>query len=362
MEYYMNGLEIDKMKSDNQKKLYIEVLRILAILMVLYVHSGTRAAHYYVVESSGISYYVSIILACVTKTCNMLFFMISGALLLHKEESLRTIFVHRVLRMVLIILIFGLLQYYLNYKANPAIGFSMDVYFKIVYSTNIIEQYWFLHAYLAFLLLLPFIRFIARSMKKEHFLYLGGLFLLVEGILPMIERIWDNQRIALDISLFAVEILLPLMGFYLTKVYDFEGLEKRKKVRDLAAVNIMGVAALFLCVRETKILLETTNTLVVYNGLLFIMAITIFFDIRYIFTRFKVPDILSKIIVFMGGGVFGVYLMEMELRTDFAFIYDAIQPRTNWLVATVIWLSVCVLVGSTVTGIVKKIPIVGKLF
>ena len=350
------------MKANNQKKLYIEVLRILAILMVLYVHSGTRAQHHFMVESSGISYYICIILLCITRTCNMLFFMISGTLLLHKEESIRTILVHRVLRMVLIIMIFGLIQYYFNYRENPIIGFSMDVYFKIVYSSRIIEQYWFLHAYLAFLLLLPFMRFIARSMKKEHFLYLSGLYLLIEGILPIIERVWDNQRIAIDISLNAIEIFFPLIGYYLTKVYDFEGLEKKKKVKDLAVINIFGAVALFLCVRETKLILETQDILMVYNGLLFVMAITIFMDIRYIFTRFKVPDILSKIIVFIGGGVFGVYLMEVELRNDFAFIYDTIQPRTNWLLATVVWLGVCVLVGSTVTGIVKKIPIIGKLF
>lgn len=329
----------------DSKKIYIEVMRIVAIFMVLYVHSGIRAAQHYEIAGSGMSYYLSVTLRCLTQSCNMIFFMISGALLLKKEESIQYVFTHRVLKTVAIIMIFDLLQYYANYRENPAIGFSADVYFKLAYSSDVIVQYWYLHAYLAFLLMLPLLRLIVKNIKREHYWYLGGLYVFLEGILPVIERLWENGRIAVELPVFEANILCPLFGYYLVNIYDLEE-SRNVRMRKLAAMNVLGIAALLISVREAIILLKNHQELIVYEGFLFIMAAVLFLDVRCIFTRFSVPKIVGKIIVFIGGGVLGVYLLEPQLREGFAFIYDAIEPSTNWLIATFIWLSACVLAGS----------------
>lgn len=67
-----------------KKKYHLEVIRILAILMVMYNHS---AAFMSFSNQSGVEYAISFLFSMVCKGAVPLFFMVSGALLLGKNES-----------------------------------------------------------------------------------------------------------------------------------------------------------------------------------------------------------------------------------------------------------------------------------
>ena len=66
-----------------KKKYYLEVIRILAILMVMYNHS---AAFMSFSNQSGVEYAISFLFSMVCKGAVPLFFMVSGALLLEKMK------------------------------------------------------------------------------------------------------------------------------------------------------------------------------------------------------------------------------------------------------------------------------------
>lgn len=66
-----------------KKKYYLEVIRILAILMVMYNHS---AAFMSFSNQSGVEYAISFLFSMVCKGAVPLFFMVSGALLLGKMK------------------------------------------------------------------------------------------------------------------------------------------------------------------------------------------------------------------------------------------------------------------------------------
>ena len=91
-----------------KKKYYLEVIRILAILMVMYNHS---AAFMSFSNQSGVEYAISFLFSMVCKGAVPLFFMVSGALLLGKNESGKDLFQKRILRMILVIVIFSFLYY-----------------------------------------------------------------------------------------------------------------------------------------------------------------------------------------------------------------------------------------------------------
>lgn len=69
-----------------EKKIYIECLRVLAAFFVLYNHN--YAFNYYKEIEGTILYWFALFMACFCKFSVSMFFMISGSLLLGKVEGL----------------------------------------------------------------------------------------------------------------------------------------------------------------------------------------------------------------------------------------------------------------------------------
>ena len=86
------------------KKTYIECLRIIAIILVIYNHTRELGFTLYQYTSDACSYYLSVLMIPVCKTAVPIFLMISGATLLGKEEDYRYLFSRRIVRDVGIIL------------------------------------------------------------------------------------------------------------------------------------------------------------------------------------------------------------------------------------------------------------------
>lgn len=350
-----------------EKKIYLEIIRILAIFFVIYVHTGTDAAEHYQTAGNLFSYGLSLVLYCIAQISVPLFFLISGAVLLHKEESLQTVLLHRAARILIIILLFGFIQYLYFYYLNPEIGFSIPVFFKLVYSTTVITQYWYLYTYFTLMLILPFVRMLARSMENAHFWYLFGLFFLLEGILPVVEYLWGNSRIVLSVPLFANSLLYPLLGYYLAQRSG--KLFYQGKV--LLLTNLMGLFALL------------TNTVVAYmahrqrgaaeslEGMTAMLALVVFINIRALChyasssTRpvfhGSLAKIFCKAVCFIGSGVFGVYLLEPPLRDSFRFIYVATEPYISWFPAVILWICPAILFGAVLFWLLKKLPVLRKI-
>lgn len=100
-------------KKSISRKSYYDFLRIFAIFFVIYNHS--LGAHLYLNYTSiGIEEFLHICLSVFDKIAVPLFFMISGALLLGKTESIITVLVKRASRVVLVLIFFTLLTMYMN--------------------------------------------------------------------------------------------------------------------------------------------------------------------------------------------------------------------------------------------------------
>lgn len=338
------------------KKLYIEVLRIIGIFFVLYAHTDTNAVHHYLFESNTASYWIAVALQQFMYLNTAIFFMISGILLLNKEEPLKTVITKRVLKFLAIIIIFDFLQYCYNFCNNPAIGFDIFIILKRMYATTMITQYWYLYTYLAFLLMLPFMRILVKNMSNTLGIYLLAGYAVIQGILPLLEILWKNDRLALNVPLYVNVIILPILGYFLEhRFFDLYIKNSSRKLTNIIIVNVCFIAAWGLNIWYTY--KRMLDGLYFYNadGLTFIMLIGLYIDVRLICEKFqeirerKGKEKLSFIGValrFIGSGAFVVYLFEPELREGFQFIYDKLYLKISWLLATVLWLGACIIVGS----------------
>lgn len=351
-----------------QKKIYLEAIRIFAIFFVVYVHTGIEAAEHYTIAGSTFSYILSLVLYAIAQISVPLFFMVTGAVLLHKEESLRHVLLYRALRILLIILIFGFVEYaYFNYL-NPGVAFSIPIYLWTVYSTTVITQYWYIYAYFALMLILPFIRMMARSMKNSHFWYLFTLFFVLDGILPIVEYLWGNNRIAVSIPLLADSVFYLLMGYYI--VHRSEEFFYRK--RTLLVTNIMGIMALLTNTVVALMAHRQRGAGETLGGMTAMLAVVTFINFRAVFNAMskssagifhgRFAKLVCTLILFMGSGSFGVYLLEPPLRDTFKPVYIALEPYISWFPAAIVWILVAMVCGSVVFFILRKIPLLKKLF
>lgn len=146
------------LKTVQNRNVSFDVLRILAIIMVLYNHRYTFIVSD-TFDNISIKYIIGAILSITCKCGPPIFFMVSGALLLRKEEKFTYILVHRVLRIIIVMILCTFLMMY-TYKRTD---------FLRIFST---ELNWYLYAYAAYLLMLPFIRKITlHATEKEINLY-----------------------------------------------------------------------------------------------------------------------------------------------------------------------------------------------
>ncbi len=168
----------DMIKSKH--KVYLDLLRILAIYLVLFSHTGLIGNKLYTTASNKALQILYAMFDCFRTINNPLLFMISGALLLGKNENLDVIWRKRVLRFMVCLLLFSYVQAIWNYYCSPNVDeFNPWNIFKKLLSGPIRSQYWYLYSYISFLVMLPFLRNIAQQMNDVQFKYLLALTLIV---------------------------------------------------------------------------------------------------------------------------------------------------------------------------------------
>lgn len=128
----------------SERNISFDLIRILAIFLVMYNHRETYIFYHHV-PHMGLRYILSMCGAAFCKCGPPLFFMVSGALILHKKESFRRIFQHRILRILIVMVILSILIVTLIPDS--------DSFLKTFFS----GLNWYLYAYIGYLLMLPFL-------------------------------------------------------------------------------------------------------------------------------------------------------------------------------------------------------------
>lgn len=211
------------------KKAYIEALRILAIFLVLFQH--VPAFDYYLNEPDLFHEILFIFFDLIAKINVPLFLMISGSLLLTKEERYIMIFRKRMIKIIIAILVFN----FFVYMAEHDFVVDLTAYIIGVFENGIDRSYWYLYSYLGFLLMLPLLHRICRNMKASDFwiiLFIHFVFSTIEPLMQFFVQTFLGQDFeftwAFRIPFSTVkEIFYPLMGFYIDRILCVQKLQKK---------------------------------------------------------------------------------------------------------------------------------------
>lgn len=225
------------------RKIHLDLLRIIAIFFVIYNHTNEKGYYLFSITENPLTYPFYMFLSVLCSIAIPIFFMISGALLLGKEESFKTLLSKRILRILAVIIIFSFVQY-LYQVIWLEREFDLLQFFKQIASSPIIIPYWYLYSYLVYLLLLPFLRRLVRAMKDKDYLYFMLLFLFFGGLKPLIQfflGIGDNPYLSIPFQ--DTIIFYPLMGYYFENKFSEKCLTS-KMLGISALLSILCVALL----------------------------------------------------------------------------------------------------------------------
>ena len=346
------------------KAVHFEVLRIIAIFFVVFQHTGEYGAQlYYSLEPTSISYWLSMFTYMFGKIAVPIFFMISGALLLKKDEPLSVILKKRVLRIFLVLLIVSVGYYLIDNKENLSFALIPD-FFKLFFTKGVQKNLWYLYSYIAALLMLPFLRILVKKLKDEHYKYLIVINILLTSVASIFSAFWLKKDIHPDLEIqFATfwNIFYMLMGYYLEYVVPKKNYTNKNAVKFL----FLGIAVTGLCVLISHFYFSkngyTDKNLIFSKKFMTLPALALYFFVKTLCQN-KVPsERLSKFILFLGSNVFGIYLADSLLRRVFISLLDILPPVIGDLPACYLYVFVCVVTGFIVIGLLRLIPFVRKL-
>lgn len=286
----------------------------------MFTHSATSGFSLYIPQQDSSWFPLYLAVPFWVKTAVPIFFMISGALLLGKEESISTIFRKRIWRFVQVIAVFSLINFIFLY-ALPEHHFSVRRFLTITYTSTMATAYYFLYIYVAFLLMLPIWRVLVRNLTNQLYLYLIGLNLVFVGCIPVISFLIFKGSAEMNGFLNPVLAISEptfyfLIGYWIENVLPASWITKKNLIRlGIAALIGTAIAASMTWYRGALAggITEQISERF-YDSFLFLNTAFVFCLTRYWFSRHTISPAWEKRWIFLGNMAFGVMLFEEITR------------------------------------------------
>ena len=343
----------------NNKKIHIECLRILAIFFVIFNHTGTTGFQYYTTLNFSMKYILCSSLSVLCTVAVPLFFMISGALLLKKDESFKKI-LKRITRIFFVLVLTSLFYYIISVDNFNQI--NIIDFISIVYTDTMTTPLWYLYAYLAFLFTLPFLRILAKNMKDNDFKYLiilSLLFSIGRSVIASLTGYWLNNTFS--ILFIESTIYYPLIGYYIEHRLDI----KKFKKLDMILILILLLTNIFVASSFNYFqILRSNNSLnqTFLSSFNSINAIIVYILIKLILNKIEMPIFLKKIVNLVGGCTFGIYLIEEFFRAKLYWrFYNFINILFGNMITSILSVICCIFVGTLFIFLLKKLPVIKKI-
>ena len=185
------------------RKIYLDVIRILAMLLVIYNHVAGRDMRLF----SGVGGAAAQFLLYVSKSAIPLFLMVSGAAMLDREEPYQKFF-KRIGRIAAVLLLISLFYYGAGCIENHA-PFKPLEFLDMLYHYQASNSLWYLYAYIGLLVMLPLLQRMTASFGRNEYLYFAFWTLLFNGLMPILQHF---SALFIPDSSFVLPVFTGLIG------------------------------------------------------------------------------------------------------------------------------------------------------
>lgn len=366
--------------SPSARKLHIDILRLVAICGVVYMHIN-NISFPPINTANGYWFYLAINM-CI-RVAIPIFFMITGAVLLHRQEDCNTVITKRICHFLVILAACILIQLLIStWSLHPEHYFQTLAgvthnYLKINDFPIAMGAHWYLFAYLAILIMLPITRTAAQGMSNKTHLYFISAYILTVFILPVGLHLAGypfHHPIHNHLPFYeTVPYWLPNGGmnwiFYTIVGYYLEHRIKHEKITPklllfLTALSIICIAMACGMMEHVRIRqgLPKIENFFFATKFTIIPAITLYLVAKYIFTHVKLSAGISNTITKLGRAVIIVFLFENLIRKFTVPIYRELNSElagygyASIYIASIIWLILVVSIGLLIGLTLQYIP------
>lgn len=344
-------------KNSVSRKTYLDVLRILAIFLVYYNHTFGFEFFLTCEAPMGLGCWLAVLIAVLTIMDIPLFWLISGALMLGKEESYRQTLGKRVWRYVVLLLCASVAAYLMKFHDTA----SVPDFFLRLTQVEIHNSYWFLYSYLGYLLALPFLRKIAKTLNGRDVIFLLALRLMAVTVAPTAQFLLKPANIEilpqqLQLPFAMLDFLfLPLVGDYLANKLPMERIGKKQIGICFGMIVAGSLFSGAITCMEGAASGFSQNYLGLWN---YASAISLFVIARWFFGKHPVSEKWNRFLAAVSSTVIGIYLMEPVFTVFFHGWFFRNVPWTFCTItcASVVWCILCLVMGYMLTMVLRKIP------
>ncbi|WP_417698524.1 acyltransferase, partial [Psychromonas sp.] len=169
---------------ENIKVVWVDYLRVIAIGMVVFLHSASPLLYKF--NQLPLDYWlIANVYDSMVRVCVPLFFMVSGFLLLQKQEPLGFYFSKRFKKLLVPIIFWSL--FFILWKNIVENGELPK--FEQFYSLLLKPSYyhlWFLYALIGIYLFVPILRIVTNSTDNKLLVYYCLIWFLAVSVIPFI--------------------------------------------------------------------------------------------------------------------------------------------------------------------------------
>lgn len=356
--------------------LHIEAIRILAIFFVIFNHTAERGFFLFAMyPNTDIQYWIYMGISVFCKFSVPMFLMISGALLVDKDESIKRVWSQRIFRIFLALLLFSFISYLqTSYQTDKKI--DVGEFLKGLYGSDWNFSYWYLYLYIAFLIALPFLRVLCRNLQRVHYYYMIGIALVINGLLPIVQYLlWKgsysvNSRVIPE-WLISDIVLYPCIGYFLEHVNKKDGSTySRSCIMKLWAVTVVCIG---ICCVMTNYKVMVTGVCnegesqTFFASFVLMICITVYVTFQKLFSERQLSDRIKKIIISLGRNSFGIYLVHVIIMKFHEYelfqVIDILREKVhiNYMLSTLLYVFLIMMMGYAVSLLLKKIPYLNKI-
>lgn len=299
-----------------KRKTYLDVLRILACLLVMYNHTGCYWSFKTIPPYRNVPL---IAIASIGKVNVSMFFLISGVLMIGRELSWKK-WVDRIMKASCALVICTLSLFILHFLTLGAV-YDVEIILRGVISGKDVPwgvHLWFLYSYIGYLISLPLLNLIGNQMETKHFYLLFVIHSVFATIFPLINTVLDyrgkgslNLSTNFDVSLMtSMAFFYPVIGSWLEKQYSKYKLKKKTVIWG-------GCSCIFLVI--TAALVEYDGAIYQYGHSLiglfnYVYAIFLFLLVKLLCENIHLGPKARKILQILSESTFGVYLLDPFLQ------------------------------------------------
>lgn len=325
-----------------EPKAYITYLRLLATIAVIAIHAST--GYLKAVDLVGFDWNYANIINSFTRLAVPLFVMLSGALMLEKEEPTAVFYQKRMSRILWPFLFWSLI--YLAYHFYRYTHFSLlssesiwkTVADKLAHGSSV--HLWYLYMICGLYLAIPFLRKIIRNCSdKEIITFL---------VLWFLALLFTNRRLtaympAIDLTFFSGYLGYLVLGYFLAK--------EKINVKPFVSASVFMVLGIASTIGTFALCMYNLQYDTLLYGYLFpnqvLLASALFLFVKAVAKHSTAP----KFLTFIDNHSFGIYLSHILVLN---YIHPLVTLSTLWKLPVVIILT---FMGSfLITFLLRKIP------